>query len=339
MTRSSVHGTHLVDHSTSDRGMRLIRILACITLFFSKSIYATGQVNNLKSLQTLSFEASGCAPEVLRAIYSALEEEDKERPTAINLQSNAPVEYSKMHGHMLNKNKYQKIRSLDLSNLGIDDLPAFIFEHMTNLESLNLSGNANLNLNSEMFKKLCQQFIELDVSGCNIEEDAFTVICEKSNKLKVLKISKNSNLNLSSEEFKKLCQQLVVLDAGNCNIDEDAFTVICSNCPKLKILRVSGNPRINFSKQDMIRFKDTLEELKIDSCDLDTGDMLKITEFKSIERLDISNNWLREFFEKLDLGDLKSTLTELRASKVGITSENLCKITECSKITVLGNLK
>jgi len=176
MTRSSIHGTHLADHSTRNRSMRLLGVLAWIALCFNGVVRAT-EPAGIESPGALSFEASSCDKKIMEAIYSNLSGSCEEFKSNFQDEKLTVDSFSRFCAGSLGSKYFKCIESLDLTNLDITHLFPAIFKHMTNLESLDLSGNANLNLNSETFESLCQRLIVLDVSSCNVDESDFSTIC------------------------------------------------------------------------------------------------------------------------------------------------------------------
>jgi len=332
------------------------RVMLSTLIFFNMITHASKVEDNSLHLQTLAFVALEDEKKLLNHFYSLLDENSKSNLN-INEKNPSILDFLRIYRFLVSMNILQNTEELVLSDLGITRLPFWIFSHMENLKKLNLSGNPQINLKSPIFKKLCHQLEELNVSNCRIDKDVFSIICSNCCCLSNLNISNNPDINFSDQNLETLKNTIKVFAIEKCELDTEGMKEIAT-FKHIEVLNISGNfLKDFFETNDLDNLKNTLTELKASKIGIVFKDLEKIRECSKIIILDISCNNLQvkkknetlqfleqrfsqkpeisDPFENSLLGCLAQNLKNLNVSRVNLSLNHLKEILDCPSIEVL----
>lgn len=153
------------------------------------------------------------------------------------------------------------IRELSLSNCNLNETVFEILERIDTLESLNISNNINLNIQTETFARILKNLKHLNISNCKLDYESLLFIFESAENL----ISLNYNLNSITVPFEsiafinnRLKKSLESLSLASCNLDSKdlEYIFIFEN---LKEIDLTGNNFEDISNQMLKRIFKALE--------------------------------------------------------------------------------
>ena len=250
---------------------------------------------------------------------------------------------------------------IDLSNLDLEEIPAELAINMSKIESLNISNNPNLRINSEHFIKILNQLPHLDVSSCGLTGSDLKIILTNSPNLESLNFSGNklesffnSNSYITSNNLKVLKLSNCHLKANNlehifefCNLEE--IDLSCNDFSGLtreiieKLFPTAQSNEIDFTISPVKRIKiesplDKLKNIKLNNCSITSREFVtKLFDINGLKALDLSENCLN--FNSMDtvkIGKSRESLNILKMRKCGILSaENLILLIDIPKLAKL----
>lgn len=244
---------------------------------------------------------------------------------------------------------YERITSLDLSNLEISEIPEVIVQNFTNLEELSLTIIQDKNSLENLMKNLVGSKIKkLILKGVNKPE----MIFEKLKQLDLLEKLEISDFTLEEmgNDFPNLIQKLTHLKMTNCGLLESYFRIICSgSVSNLVSLNLENNNLKEFfssGKEDVI-LPPKLQKLNLSNCSILSDCLDRITVPESLTEVDLSNNdfsgitkkALMSLFKAFANPETETPLTQMKFTFSNMKNINLrrCCIGSKNLIAALTN--
>lgn len=293
----------------------ITRILLYLLFFFCKKVHTSDQTDKeIKVLQALAYEATGCRPKILKAFYHTLEADVKKKLNIDIEQELIFINCNKIYNCLHRKDRLLKMVSLDLSNLDIEDITTSLFSKTKNLKQLRLSGNPRINLKSKVFEMLCSQLVDLCICDCNIDKEVFSIICSCP-KLQKLCLSNSPDIKFSEHNLENLRENLRELYIDNCNLSTEDMIEI-AKFEKLENLDISGNVLKEFFETfDLGNLRGTLIKLRASKICISLNDLYRIQECLKISELEISQNDLRKKGDICSTSNIKYSRFQLLCTK------------------------
>lgn len=266
-------------------------------------------------------------------------------------------------GRIIERNK---ISELLLDNCNLTDNSLKLISKIETLERLNISGNNNLNLRTDLFLDILKKLKYLDVSNCNLDGYDLKFIFENGENLVSLNFSYNSIMvpfqRIIVDINGELKNKLELLSLINCNLNGNDLDFIFI-FPNLKEIDLSLNRFGKIQKgllERLFKYAEYSEEYfdntsKIHECSNDflypqntyvqnlkcillrnsgikSNNFVKcLFELEGLESLNLSQNPLIDFNKAIIDCNSKSSLKKIELKE--------CKITGCSIIEKLRKFK
>lgn len=275
------------------------------------------------------------------------------------ISGNANLNFNSPHFISLLK----RLKHLDVSYCYLnDDSINILFEHATELESLNLNGHGKIVFSEQIQKDRFKNLKVLKLVECNLKakdlerilvpynleeidfsSNDFSEISE--NVIQKLFAFKNNdedndkfetperkNFLLNGQNRKRNC--LRVIGLNNCQIGSKKFVKKLFEIPSLETLDLSGN-YLNFDFSDIVQdsSKSNLKSLKLNFSKISGfKNLYSLTNFPLLEKLNISYNNFSEIPNNFTLGCSRNSLKEINIKLAKLNQNGLKAITNCPKL-------
>lgn len=184
----------------------------------------------------------------------------------------------------------RNVKTLDLSNLTIEEIPIEIASCLVNLEELSLRIFPNKNSLEGLLNNIpTSKLRRITLRNLKSTEDNFKIL-NSIESLKEVEILYSKLSKIVDESFKALVQRLTFLRIAGCYLVWSEFQTICANGKELEYLDLENSTFINFSKSLQIVFPAKLKSVNLSRCDISPSQLNTFLIPQSLTEINLSGN-------------------------------------------------